>query len=223
MARGADLGLMLALHSGRLLLMQDDAAPHADPFDLLSAWLDAATLSEPNDPNAMTLCTCNEQGRPSARIVLLKDIDPAGSSDRGVVFYTNLESRKAAELRSNPAAALVLHWKSLRRQIRLQGTVQPATPEEADRYFATRHRLSRLGAWASDQSRPLDRRTTLERRLHQAEQRFPGDEIPRPPHWGGFRVVPDLFEFWQDMPYRLHDRTVFMRSGAGWETGKLYP
>jgi len=213
---------MLAPGSGRLQAMQDDAA-QADPFELLTTWLDAATKAEINDPNAMTLCTCTAQGRPSARMVLLKGIDPAGAAARGVVFYTNLASRKAAQLRDNPVAALLLHWKSLRRQIRLEGTVTAASSAEADAYFASRHRQSRLGAWASDQSRPLDRRETLERRLAEAEQRFAGDDVPRPPEWGGFRVVPDHFEFWQDMPYRLHDRTVFTRRGAGWETGKLYP
>ncbi len=203
--------------------MPDDAMQQADPFELLTHWLEAATRSEINDPNAMTLCTCNAQGRPSARIVLLKGIDPPGAADRGVVFYTNQTSRKASDLRANPAVALVLHWKSLRRQIRLEGFTVPAADAEADAYFATRHRLSRLGAWASDQSSPLDRRATLEQRLAEAEQRFPGEAIPRPPYWGGYRVVPDLFEFWQDMPYRLHDRTAFRRAATGWDVGKLYP
>ena len=203
--------------------MAGEAAQHNDPFALLADWLEAATHSEINDPNAMTLCTCNAHGRPSARIVLLKGIDPVGPRDRGVVFYTNRASRKADDLRANAAVALVLHWKSLRRQIRLEGTTLDASDAEADAYFATRHRLSRLGAWASDQSRPLDQRSTLERRLAEAERRFPGEDIPRPPYWGGYRVVPDLFEFWQDMPYRLHDRTEFRRTSTGWDVGKLFP
>ncbi len=167
----------------------------------------------------MTLATATADGRPSARAVLLKGFDA-----RGFVFYTNNQSRKADELAANARAALLFHWKSLGRQIRIEGTVEPATEAEADAYFASRPRISRLGAWASDQSRPLEERPLLERRLAEAEARFPGDDIPRPPHWSGYRVRPDRLEFWQDMPYRLHDRTVFTRdAGGAWVSGKLYP
>jgi pyridoxamine 5'-phosphate oxidase len=203
--------------------MQDVAARQVDPFDLLADWLQAATQAELNDPNAMSVSTCNQAGRPSSRMVLLKGVDPAGQGDRGLVFYTNRESRKAAEIARNPAVSLLFHWKSLRRQIRVEGHVQPASEAEADAYFASRHRQSQLGAWASDQSRPLDDRRTLEHRLAEMEQRFPA-AVPRPPQWGGFRVVPDLFEFWQDMPYRLHDRTLFRRRpDSDWDATRLYP
>jgi pyridoxamine 5'-phosphate oxidase len=195
----------------------------AAPFDLFAAWLADATKSEINDPTAMTLATCSAAGQPSARMVLLKGVDGPDAPTRGFVFYTNLQSRKAAELRDRPAAGLLFHWKTLRRQVRIDGLAEPVTEAEADAYFATRPRLSRLGAWASDQSRPLDARTTLERRLDDMQARFPGDVIPRPPHWGGVRVVPHAFEFWTDMPFRLHDRTVWQRGADGWTSGKLYP
>ncbi len=195
-----------------------------DPFILFAAWMSEAEAAELNEPNAMTLATATADGRPSARIVLLKGIDPAGADPRGFVFYTNNQSRKADELAANRHVALLFHWKSLGRQIRIEGRVQPATEAEADAYFATRLRISRLGAWASDQSRPLAARTELERRLADYEARYPGDDIPRPPHWSGYRVVPESFEFWQNMPYRLHDRTVFTRqAGGGWAVGKLFP
>jgi pyridoxamine 5'-phosphate oxidase len=195
------------------------------PFTMFESWLDDATRSELNDPTAMTLATCSPDGRPSARMVLLKGVDDAGAADRGFVFYTNLQSRKSDELRAQPAVTLLFHWKTLRRQVRIEGAAQPVSEAEADAYFVTRPRLSRLGAWASDQSRPLDDRATLERRLADMGARFPGQDIPRPAHWGGWRVVPEAFEFWQDMPFRLHDRTVFQRSAGagGWVSGKLYP
>ena len=195
-----------------------------DPFAKFNEWLAAAETSEPNDPTAMTLATAGPDGAPSARMVLLKGIDgPAAGSRRGFVFYTNRESRKADELAANAAVALLFHWKSLRRQVRVEGRALPASEAEADAYYASRPRNSRLGAWASDQSRPLADRATLERRLADMERRFPDDAIPRPPHWGGYRVIPARFEFWQDMPFRLHDRTVFARAGDGWATGKLFP
>jgi pyridoxamine 5'-phosphate oxidase len=194
--------------------------PSADPFTLLTEWLADARRTEINDPNAMTLATIGLDGAPDARIVLLK-----GQDQRGLVFYTNYESRKGEELSADPRATLVFHWKSLQRQVRVEGQVERVTPEEADGYFVSRPRLSKIGAWASDQSRPLGERVELERRLAEAEARFPDDDVPRPPHWSGFRVVPHRFEFWREMPYRLHDRLIFTRVTAGepWATGRLFP
>ncbi len=191
----------------------------ADPFDLFSAWMKDAEASEPNDPNAMTLATVSPEGRPSARIILLKGFDK-----KGYCFYTNLESRKGRELTATPVAALLFHWKSLRRQIRIEGTVAPVTPEEADAYFATRRRMSQIGAIASDQSRPLPDRATFEKRIHDVEEKYAGQDIPRPANWSGFRLTPDRFEFWQDRPYRLHDRAIWVRHGAdAWDVTRLYP
>ena len=192
--------------------------PVQDPFTLFATWMADAEASEPNDPNAMTLATATPAGAPSARMVLLKGWDAAG-----FVFYTNLESRKGGELAANPQVALLFHWKSLRRQIRIEGTATPVSDAEADAYFASRPRLSRLGAWASDQSRVLDSRATLVGRVAALEARYVLGDIPRPPHWSGFRVAPARFEFWQDMPFRLHDRAVFERHGAGWGESRLYP
>lgn len=190
----------------------------SDPLALFAAWFAEASQNEPIDPNAMTMASCTPEGLPSARIVLMKDYDA-----RGFVFYTNKESRKGGELNANRHAALLFHWKSLRRQVRIEGQVEDVTNAEADAYYATRARNSRLGAWASIQSRPLPERAELERRLAEMDTRYPGEAIPRPPHWSGYRVVPQRFEFWQDMPFRLHDRTIFTPDGNGWVSSKLYP
>lgn len=192
--------------------------PEADPFALFATWMADAVLTEPNDPNAMTVATCTPGGLPSARIVLLKDYDPAG-----FVFYTNHEGRKGLELHANPHAALLFHWKTRQRQVRIEGAVTVVSDAEADAYYATRARISRLGAWASDQSRPLPSRQTLEQRVRDVDARHSGDAIPRPPHWTGFRVHPAVIEFWQDMPFRLHDRRVYTASDAGWSQQALYP
>lgn len=190
----------------------------ADPFRLFAEWMEAAKASEPNDPNAVALATSTADGRPSVRMVLLKGFD-----ERGFVFYTNYESRKGGELQANPHAALLFHWKSLRRQIRIEGPVGPVTEAEADAYFSSRARISRLGAIASDQSRPLPSRAEFERRVAALDAQYPGDTIPRPVHWSGFRVAPESIEFWQDMPFRLHDRRVFTRDGEAWRRTALYP
>jgi pyridoxamine 5'-phosphate oxidase len=190
-----------------------------DPFAWFQRWMEQAKANEPSDPNAMTVATVGPGGKPSTRTVLLKGADP-----RGFVFYTNSQSRKGDELRTNSLISLLFYWKSLERQIRVEGTVEAVSDAEADAYFASRARISRLGAWASDQSRPLAERADLERRLAHFEEKFSGDDIPRPPHWHGYRVLPDRFEFWQNMPYRLHDRTIFERaSTGGWTHGKLFP
>jgi pyridoxamine 5'-phosphate oxidase len=189
-----------------------------DPFDLFRAWYDEARAAEINDPDAMALATADADGRPSLRMVLLKGVDP-----RGFVFYTNRESRKADELAVNAQAALLFHWKSLRRQVRIEGPVEQASDLESDAYFSSRGRDSQLGAWASDQSRPLDARTTFEGRFEAAQLRFDGQAVPRPPHWGGYRVSPERIEFWQDRAHRLHERRLFVRDGEAWREGLLYP
>lgn len=195
-----------------------DGIEPVDPISLFLAWFEEARRSEPNDAEAMCLATAAPDGMPSARMVLLKGVDR-----RGFVFYTNLESRKGNELAANPKAALCLHWKSLRRQVRIEGRVEPVTADEADAYFSSRARASRLGAWASKQSRPLADRATFEREYAEVEARFPGENVPRPPNWSGFRVIPSRIEFWQDRPFRLHDRLVYWPQSEGWRVERLYP
>jgi pyridoxamine 5'-phosphate oxidase len=191
-----------------------------EPFELFAAWLEEARAKEPNDPNAMALATVDADGMPDVRMVLLK-----GADERGFVFYTNTESAKGRQLAAQPAAALLFHWKSLRRQVRIRGPVEPVTAEEADAYFASRARDSRIGAWASDQSRPLESRFALERRVGELALKHAIGDIPRPPHWSGFRVLPLQFEFWRDRPFRLHDRLSFRRERVegSWASTRLYP
>ena len=189
-----------------------------DPFALFDIWFAEARAGEPNDPEAMALATADAAGRSSVRIVLLK-----GHGPDGFVFYTNERSRKGEELAANPIAALLFHWKSLRRQVRIEGRVERVSAAQADAYFATRGRDSQLGAWASDQSRPLDNRATFERQFEEVKRKYEGLEVPRPPHWSGYRVAPASIEFWTDRPHRLHERRLFTRSGDGWTEGLLYP
>ncbi len=192
----------------------------SDPLALFGDWYAEAAKTEPNDPNAVALATVGPDGTPSARMVLLKDYDPAG-----FVFYTNYESRKGQHLLGHTKAALLFHWKSLRRQIRLEGPVSQTTPEEADNYFATRARGSQLGAWASEQSRPLESRFALEKRVAEYTARHLIGSVPRPAHWSGFRLQPVLIEFWQDQAFRLHDRLEYRRASPAepWTTRTLYP
>ncbi len=196
-------------------------APLDEPFTTFAGWLGEAEASEPNDPNAMALATADAAGRPSVRMVLLKGHDP-----QGFVFYTNLESRKGQELAANPHASLCLHWKSLKRQVRIDGPVAPVSDAEADAYYQSRARDSRIGAWASEQSRPLPGRFALEKRVAEVAARYGLGEIPRPPFWSGIRLRPLQIEFWRDRPFRLHDRLVYRRETPDtqdWETVHLYP
>ncbi len=191
-----------------------------DPFALFADWLKEATAKEINDPTGMALATVDDHGLPDVRMVLLKDHGPDG-----FVFYTNFESAKGQELIDQPRAALLFHWKSLRRQVRVRGVVSEVSETEADAYFASRHRDSQIGAWASDQSRPLEGRFALEKRVAEYALKFGVKPVPRPPHWSGFRVTPVQIEFWKDGAFRLHDRVVFRRSGASqpWSKARLYP
>jgi pyridoxamine 5'-phosphate oxidase len=189
-----------------------------EPFGQFAAWFSEAQKTEPNDPNAMILATATAAAKPSARTVLLKAWD-----ERGFVFYTNLDSRKSEELKQNPAAALLFYWKILHRQVRIEGLISQVSDAEADAYYASRPRQSRLGAWASAQSRALPDRETFEAKLAEYEAKFPAENIPRPPFWSGWRLAPDYFEFWQDQQYRLHDRLTFTRTSDGWAPGRLYP
>ncbi len=194
------------------------ASQSADPLDKFRVWFAEAEDREPGDANAMTVATAGPDGRPSARMVLLKGFDA-----RGFVFYTNLGSRKGDELAANPYASLLFHWKSLERQVRIEGPAEPVTDAEADDYFATRNRLSQIGAWASKQSQPLQGRFALERRVARFAAKFHVGQIPRPDFWSGFRVIPERIEFWQAEEYRLHNRLVYHRNGDGWRTESLYP
>ncbi|WP_419952586.1 pyridoxamine 5'-phosphate oxidase [Methylobacterium sp.] len=189
-----------------------------DPWALFATWMGEAERAEPEDPNAMALATAGSDGLPDVRMVLLKGVD-----ERGFVFYTNVDSAKGEELAQNPQAALVLHWKSMRRQVRARGPVSHVSLEEADAYFASRRRESRLGAHASRQSRPLTDRATLEAEVAALSARYEDQPVPRPENWTGFRIAPVSIEFWQDGPYRLHDRVRFTRDGSGWNGARLYP
>jgi len=192
----------------------------ADPLALFGDWYEEAKKSEPDVPEAMTLASVGPDGTPSARMVLLKDFDGAG-----FVFYTNYQSRKGEQLQAHPKAALLFHWKSLKRQVRIEGPIAGTTAEEADAYFATRQRGSQIGAWASEQSRPLESRFALEKRVAEFGARYLVGAVPRPPHWSGFRLQPTLIEFWQDQTFRLHDRLEYRRTSADapWTTRTLYP
>lgn len=193
---------------------------NTDPLALFAGWYEEAKKSEPDVPEAMTLASVGPDGTPSARMVLLKDFDAAG-----FVFYTNYQSRKGEQLQAHPKAALLFHWKSLKRQVRIEGPIAKTTPEEADAYFATRQRGSQIGAWASEQSRPLESRFALEKRVAEFGARYLVGAVPRPPHWSGFRLQPTLIEFWQDQAFRLHDRLEYRRTSAeaSWTTRTLYP
>jgi pyridoxamine 5'-phosphate oxidase len=199
-------------------LTSGDFTEASEPWALFASWLAEATQAEPGDPTAMALATVDAEGMPDVRMVLLK-----GADERGFVFYTNIESNKGEELAANPRAALVFHWKSLRRQVRARGTVTRVTDAEADAYFASRPREARIGAWASQQSRPLESRFAFEKAIAFYGAKHALGEVPRPPYWSGYRIAPVSIEFWHDRPFRLHDRVVFTRTEEGWLRTRLYP
>lgn len=201
-------------------LTTDDFTDKSEPFALFEEWLAEATKTEPNDPNAVALATVDEEGLPDVRMVLLKGFD-----SQGFVFYTNFESQKGREILGSMKAAMCFHWKTLRRQVRIRGPVEIVTEEEADAYYATRPRGSRIGAWASKQSRPLESRFALEKAVAEYTARYAIGEIPRPAYWSGFRIRPTSIEFWHDRPFRLHDRVVFSREApdGNWNKTRLYP
>lgn len=199
-------------------LTNGDFTEESEPYRLFAAWLEDATASELNDPNALALATVDSEGMPNVRMVLLKGVD-----ERGFVFYTNFESQKGEEILGTMKAAMCFHWKSLRRQVRVRGPVERVSDEEADEYYASRPRGSRIGAWASRQSRPLESRFALEKAVAEYTARHAVGDIPRPPHWSGFRILPRSIEFWHDRPFRLHDRVVFKQTGNQWEKTRLYP
>lgn len=202
-------------------LTNGDFTAARDPFSLFELWLKEAAAGEPNDPNAMALATADAESLPNVRMVLLKGVDRSGFT-----FFTNSESQKGGELAANARAALVFHWKSLNRQVRVRGLVEPVTPQEADAYFASRPRDSRIAAWASDQSRPLESRAAFDAAVAAYEEKFAGGDVPRPPHWTGYRVVPLTIEFWHDRPFRKHDRIVFSRKDTSrneWDKTRLFP
>jgi pyridoxamine 5'-phosphate oxidase len=199
-------------------LTPGDFTASDEPLSLFSAWFTEAKASEPNDPNAMALATVGDDGLPDVRMVLLKDYDADG-----FVFYTHIASQKGRELAANPKAALLFHWKSLRRQVRIRGPVTPVTPEEADAYFATRPKQAQIGAWASKQSQPLESRFAFEQAIAKETAKHLIGAVPRPPGWSGYRIAPQAIEFWHDRPFRLHDRIEFQRTTEGWTKTRLYP
>ncbi|TWH34934.1 MULTISPECIES: pyridoxamine 5'-phosphate oxidase [unclassified Aminobacter] len=199
-------------------LIDGDFTESAEPYKLFAKWLEDATASEPNDPNALALATVDPDGLPNVRMVLLKGFD-----ERGFVFYTNYESNKGREILASMKAAMCFHWKSLRRQVRVRGIVEKVSDEEADAYYESRARGSRIGAWASKQSRPLESRFALEKAVAEYTAKYAIGSIPRPPYWSGFRIKPVSIEFWHDRQFRLHDRVIFERDGDGWKKTRLYP